>query len=57
VVAVAEIPTDELEKLTEVLETMGNDVTLLRKWYRKDNNKVIPNIFMLLVLMGNCNAK
>jgi hypothetical protein len=35
-----EIPTDELEKLTAVLETMGNDVTLLRKWYRKDNNKV-----------------
>jgi len=36
----SEIPTNELTKLTAVLETMGNDVTLLKKWYRKDTNKV-----------------
>ena len=47
----SEIETEELMKvdeplkqplvqLTAVLETMGNDVTLLKKWYRKDNNKV-----------------
>ena len=32
--------TEELDKLIEVLETMSNDTTLLKKWYRKDNNKV-----------------
>ena len=36
----SEIVTDELNKLIDVLQTMGNDVTLLKKWYRKDNNKV-----------------
>ena len=36
----SEIETEELMKLIGVLETMGNDVTLLKKWYRKDNNKV-----------------
>ena len=36
----SEIVTEELNKLINVLETMGNDVTLLKKWYRKDNNKV-----------------
>ena len=36
----SEIDTDELSKLIHVLETMGNDTTLLKKWYRKDNNKV-----------------
>ena len=36
----SEIVTDELTKLINVLQTMGNDVTLLKKWYRKDNNKV-----------------
>ena len=37
----SEIETEELMKLIGVLETMGNDVTLLKKWYRKDNNKVV----------------
>ena len=37
----SEIVTDELNKLIDVLQTMGNDVTLLKKWYRKDNNKVL----------------
>ena len=41
----SEIDTEELSKLIEVLETMGNDTTLLKKWYRKDNNKVIMIIF------------
>ena len=36
----SEIVTEELDKLIEVLETMSNDTTLLKKWYRKDNNKV-----------------
>ena len=36
----SEIMTEELNKLIDVLQTMGNDVTLLKKWYRKDNNKV-----------------
>ena len=31
---------------------MGNDVTLLKKWYRKDNNKVRnivdPKMFLVL---------
>ena len=36
----SEIVTDELNKLIDVLQTMGNDVTLLKKWYRKDNNRV-----------------
>ena len=40
----SEIDTEELSKLIEVLETMGNDTTLLKKWYRKDNNKVTRNI-------------
>ena len=40
----SEIETEELMKLIGVLETMGNDVTLLKKWYRKDNNKVTANI-------------
>ena len=38
----SEIVTEELDKLIEVLETMSNDTTLLKKWYRKDNNKVPP---------------
>ena len=36
----SEIVTEELDKLIEVLETMNNDTTLLKKWYRKDTNKV-----------------
>ena len=39
----SEIVTEELDKLIEVLETMSNDTTLLKKWYRKDNNKVLPD--------------
>ena len=39
----SEIVTEELDKLIEVLETMSNDTTLLKKWYRKDNNKVSPD--------------
>ena len=35
--------TEELDKLIEVLETMSNDTTLLKKWYRQDNNKVSPD--------------
>ena len=38
----SKIVTEELDKLIEVLETMSNDTTLLKKWYRKDNNKVPP---------------
>ena len=41
----SEIDTEELSKLIDVLETMGNDTSLLRKWYRKDNNKVGPLIY------------
>ena len=41
----SEIDTEELSKLIDVLETMGNDTSLLRKWYRKDNNKVSPVIY------------
>ena len=40
------IPTEiihsELKQLREVLVTMGNDVTLLDKWYRVDMNAVPP---------------
>ena len=36
----SEIVTEELEKLVEVLEAMSNDTSLLKKWYRKDTNKV-----------------
>ena len=36
----SEIVTDELTKLINVLQTMGNDVTLLKKSCRKDKNKV-----------------
>ena len=35
-----EINTDELSTVRQVLVTMGNDVSLLDKWYRKDSNKV-----------------
>ena len=38
----SETPTEELAKLREVLVSMGNDVALLDKWYRKDSNKVPP---------------
>ena len=38
----SEIDTAELEMLREALVSMGNDVHLLDKWYRKDTNKV-PN--------------
>ena len=44
----SEIETEELMKLIGVLETMGNDVTLLKKWYRKDNNKVRPKVCFYL---------
>ena len=36
----SEIDTAELELLREALVSMGNDVHLLDKWYRKDTNKV-----------------
>ena len=36
----SEIVTEELDKLIAVLEAMSNDTTLLKKWYRKDTNKV-----------------
>ena len=36
----SEIDTAELELLREALVSMGNDVHLMDKWYRKDNNKV-----------------
>ena len=36
----SEIDTAELEMLREALVSMGNDVHLLDKWYRKDTNKV-----------------
>ena len=37
-----EIIHSELKQLREVLVTMGNDVTLLDKWYRVDMNAVPP---------------
>ena len=37
-----EIVHSELIQLTEVLETMGTDVSLLEKWYRVDMNAVPP---------------
>lgn len=40
----SEIVTEELEKLIDVLEAMSNDTTLLKKWYRKDTNKVIMKL-------------
>ena len=40
----SEIDTAELEMLREALVSMGNDVHLLDKWYRKDTNKVIIKI-------------
>ena len=43
----SEIVTEELDKLIEVLETMNNDTTLLKKWYRKDNNKVSTELIIL----------
>ena len=43
----SEIDTDELLQLIEVLKTMGNDTSLLEKWYRKDNNKVPPESILL----------
>ena len=45
----SEIDTEELTKLIDVLETMGNDTTLLKKWYRKDNNKVRRNTYSMAV--------
>ena len=51
----SEIETEELMKLIGVLETMGNDVTLLKKWYRKDNNKVLPKIcFYGFFILSRC---
>ena len=41
----SEIDTAELEMLREALVSMGNDVHLLDKWYRKDTNKVGDFIF------------
>ena len=40
----SEIVTEELERLINVLEAMSNDTSLLKKWYRKDTNKVIKMI-------------
>ena len=37
-----EIVSSELARLREVLVTMGNDVSLLDKWYRPDFNAVPP---------------
>ena len=37
-----EIVHSELIQLTEVLDTMGTDVSLLEKWYRVDMNAVPP---------------
>ena len=36
----SEIDTDELLTLREALVSMGSDVHLIDKWYRKDDNKV-----------------
>ena len=43
----SEIDTEELLKLREALVSMGNDVHLLDKWYRKDNNKTVPESMLL----------
>ena len=40
----SEIDTAELEMLREALVSMGNDVHLLDKWYRKDTNKASPTL-------------
>ena len=46
----SEIVTEELDKLIAVLEAMSNDTTLLKKWYRKDTNKVCTfNLYQLTV--------
>jgi len=43
----SEIDTAELGILREALVSMGNDVHLIDKWYRKDNNKVPPESVLL----------
>ena len=46
----SEIDTAELEMLREALVSMGNDVHLMDKWYRKDTNKVRKfSVFVWLV--------
>ena len=40
----SEIDTDELMTLREALVSMGSDVHLMDKWYRKDDNKVKPTL-------------
>ena len=46
----SEIDTAELEMLREALVSMGNDVHLMDKWYRKDTNKVRAfSLFVWLV--------
>ncbi|XP_023324790.1 NACHT and WD repeat domain-containing protein 2 [Eurytemora carolleeae] len=43
----SEIDTAELELLRDALVSMGNDVSLLDRWYRKDSNKVPPESILL----------
>ena len=43
----SEIDTAELGMLRDALVSMGNDVHLLDKWYRKDNNKTPPESILL----------
>ena len=49
----SEIDTAELEMLREALVSMGNDVHLLDKWYRKDTNKVEKKIVSYLLTFNN----
>ena len=42
-----EVLSSELAQLREVLVTMGNDVSLLDKWYRPDYNAVPPMSILL----------
>ena len=50
----SEIDTAELEMLREALVSMGNDVHLLDKWYRKDTNKVDMFIQILYQDLFRC---
>ena len=45
----AEIDTAELLLLRDALLSMGNDVHLIDKWYRKDSNKVANACTIILL--------
>ena len=51
----SEIVTEELDKLIAVLEAMSNDTTLLKKWYRKDTNKVLCLSHLTVIVIVEVN--